>query len=59
MERNRDVLRTLVVGVGTRGKHWVRLAHDEPLIEAVGYVDLDPANLEWVGTAGIRRGPTW
>ncbi len=39
--------RTLLVGVGARGKIWTRLLQDEPLTEIVGYVDLLDENLEW------------
>lgn len=41
-------IRTLVAGVGTRGKHWVRLVHEESLTEPVAYVDIDSASLEWL-----------
>jgi predicted dehydrogenase len=41
-------IRTLVVGVGTRGRHWVRLAHEEPLAVPVGYVDPRSEALAWV-----------
>lgn len=41
-------LRTLLVGVGTRGKTWTRLLHDEPLTETVAYVDTDPAAFAWL-----------
>ncbi len=41
----RSPVRVLLVGVGTRGKHWARIMHDEPLCETVGYMDLDPAAL--------------
>ncbi len=40
-------VRTLLVGVGARGKTWARLLHDEPLARVVGYVDVLDANLEW------------
>lgn len=40
-------IRTLLVGVGARGKIWTRLLHDEQLVETVGYVDLLPSNLSW------------
>ena len=40
-------LRTLLVGVGARGKVWARLLREEPLTETVGYVDLDAENLRW------------
>lgn len=43
-----DILRTLLVGVGTRGKTWARLLRDEPLTETVGYVDPDPAAATWL-----------
>ncbi|HXX36980.1 MAG TPA: Gfo/Idh/MocA family oxidoreductase [bacterium] len=43
-------VRTVLVGVGARGKVWARLLHDEPRTELVGYVDPVPANLEWVQT---------
>ena len=38
-------IRTLLVGVGTRGRHWARIMADEPLCEVVGYMDIDPGNL--------------
>jgi predicted dehydrogenase len=38
-------IRTLLVGVGTRGKHWARLMHEEPLCQTVGYMDISEANL--------------
>lgn len=41
-------LRTLLVGVGARGKVWARLLHEEPLVETAGYVDLLETNLAWV-----------
>ena len=41
-------MRTLLVGVGTRGKTWARLLHDEPLVEVVGYVDPDAHALDWL-----------
>jgi len=40
-------MRTLLVGIGARGKIWARLLDGEPAVEAVGYVDVDPANLRW------------
>jgi len=40
-------MRILLVGVGARGKIWSRLLHDEPLVETVGYVDLNPDHLAW------------
>lgn len=40
-------IRTLIVGVGTRGKHWSRLVNEESNTVPVGYVDLDPQNLTW------------
>jgi predicted dehydrogenase len=50
-----ETLRTLLVGVGARGKIWSRLLADEPLTETVGYVDIDPGNLAW---AADRFGAT-
>jgi myo-inositol 2-dehydrogenase / D-chiro-inositol 1-dehydrogenase len=41
-------IRTLVVGVGTRGRHWVRLVHEEALTDPVGYVDVSESGLKWV-----------
>src|SRR5829696_5886924 len=41
----RDPLRVLLAGTGTRGKHWARIMHDEPLCRTVGYVDVNAANL--------------
>jgi predicted dehydrogenase len=38
-------IRTLLVGVGTRGKHWARIMHDESRCEVVGYMDVSPDNL--------------
>jgi predicted dehydrogenase len=38
-------IRALLVGVGTRGKHWARIMHDDPLCATVGYVDVSAANL--------------
>ena len=43
-----EPLRTLIVGVGTRGRHWVRLVHEEPGTIPVGYVDPKPVGLDWV-----------
>jgi predicted dehydrogenase len=40
-------IRTLLVGIGTRGKHWTRLVHEEPLTAPVGYVDPDERALAW------------
>ena len=42
-----EPMRTLLVGVGARGKIWARLLHDEPTVQSVGYVDPEPANLQW------------
>jgi len=41
-------LRTVLAGIGARGKVWARLLHEEPLVEPVGYVDLLETNLTWV-----------
>ena len=41
-------IRTLIVGVGTRGRHWVRLVHEEPGTLPVGYVDPKLGGLAWV-----------
>ncbi len=38
-------VRVLLAGVGTRGKHWARIIHDEPLVQTVGYMDISEANL--------------
>lgn len=43
-----EPLRTLLVGVGARGKVWARLLQEEPLTEVVGYVDRLDSNLAWV-----------
>ena len=40
-------MRTLLVGVGARGKIWTRLIQQEPLTELIGYVDLLDENLAW------------
>ena len=40
-----EPLRVLLAGTGTRGKHWARIMHDEPLCRTVGYMDLNEANL--------------
>ena len=42
--------RTLMVGLGTRGKKWARILHEETKSQTVGYVDIDDANLEWAQT---------
>jgi predicted dehydrogenase len=52
-----EPLRVMLVGVGTRGKHWARIMHDEPLCHTVGYMDLDEAaladvNERWPAPAG-------
>ena len=41
-------IRTLLVGVGARGKTWARLLAEEATTDTVGYVDLRPENLAWV-----------
>src|SRR6185312_4561329 len=46
-KRVNQPVRTLLVGVGARGKIWSRLLHDEATTEVVGYVDLDQTNLDW------------
>jgi predicted dehydrogenase len=43
-----EPLRVLLAGVGTRGKHWARIMHDEPLCRTVGYMDTDAAALKTV-----------
>ena len=40
-------VRTVLVGLGARGKKWARVLHDEEQCQTVGYVDLAEANLEW------------
>ena len=42
--------RTLMVGLGARGKKWARIMHEEQKSQTVGYVDLDDNNLEWAQT---------
>ena len=39
-----------MVGLGTRGKKWARILHEETKSQTVGYVDIDDANLEWAQT---------
>lgn len=34
-------IRTLLVGLGTRGKHWARIMRDEPRCDVVGYMDIN------------------
>ncbi len=46
-DRLSSPVRTLLAGVGARGKKWARLLHEEPLAETVGYVDLQEKNLAW------------
>jgi predicted dehydrogenase len=41
-------VRTLLVGVGARGKVWARLLHQERLAQVVGYVDPLVANIGWL-----------
>ena len=43
-----EPMRTLLVGVGARGRIWTRLLHDEPTTKTVAYVDVNPENLRWV-----------
>ncbi len=43
-----DPVRTLLVGVGARGRVWARLLREERLTEVVGYVDLEEENLAHV-----------
>ncbi len=40
-------VRTLLVGLGARGRKWARIMDEEPLCESVGYVDLLNLRLEW------------
>lgn len=42
-----EPMRTLLVGVGARGKVWARILAEEPTTETVGYVDVSEANLIW------------
>ena len=37
-----EPMRTLLVGLGARGKIWSRLLNDEPTTETVGFVDVNP-----------------
>ena len=41
-------IRTLLVGLGNRGRKWARILDEEPLAETVGYVDIADAALEEV-----------
>jgi predicted dehydrogenase len=43
-------LRTVLVGLGARGRVWARLLHEEPRVDVVGYVDASEARL-----AGMRE----
>ena len=59
-----ELLRVLLVGVGTRGKHWARIMHDEPLCRTVGYMDLNMASLadvndRWPAPAGALFYRSW
>ena len=52
-----EPLRVLLAGVGTRGKHWARIMHDEPLCHTVGYMDVNAgaladANTRWPAPQG-------
>lgn len=40
-------VRTLLVGLGARGRKWARIMNEEPQCEPVGYVDLMNLRLEW------------
>lgn len=40
-------MRTLLVGLGARGKKWARILQEEPSVETIGYVDILDDNLEW------------
>ena len=42
-----DAMRTLLVGLGARGRIWTRLLHDEPTTETVGYVEVNAENFAW------------
>ncbi len=42
-----EPMRTLLVGLGARGKIWARLLDDEATTETVGWVDVDPARFDW------------
>jgi predicted dehydrogenase len=53
----REPLRILLAGTGTRGKHWARIMHDEPLCETVGYMDVNAdalaeVNAHWSAPRG-------
>lgn len=41
-------MRVLIVGIGTRGRHWVRLVHETAGVEPVGYVDTNPEQFAWL-----------
>jgi predicted dehydrogenase len=41
-------VRTLLVGVGARGKVWARLLTEERLAQLIGCVDVAPSNLTWI-----------
>ena len=43
-----EPMRTLLVGLGARGRIWTRLLHDEPTTRTVGYVDVNAENFVWV-----------
>jgi hypothetical protein len=43
-----EAMRTLLVGVGARGKIWARLLREEPTTTKIGYVDVDESNLAWM-----------
>lgn len=50
-----DQFRTLLVGLGARGRVWARLLDEEPRTAVAGYVDLSEANLAASGaTYGVR-----
>ena len=42
-----EPIRTLLVGLGARGKKWARIMNEEPMCEPVGYVDLLNLRLDW------------
>ena len=49
-------VRTVLVGLGARGKKWARVLQDEEQCDVVGFVDLSEENLEWVRTT-YETGP--
>lgn len=48
-------VRTLLVGLGARGRTWARIMNEEPLCMPVGYVDMLGPRLEWARSQFVEQ----